>query len=348
MSVTVIRAGLDTVEVSLSGEFCEAAIERLDRAREVASASGKPQSFSIGAIELAMQPKAFGFWRWRLVEPRFHIVGRRKAAGGSVVAQVRFSAFGLANEDPALLWTVIQVLLGELGTFKELAVSRADVCVDFQGWTPTRCDMKSIVCPASHRRVEGTESQDQTFTFGKRTLLRVYDKTAEILVSKKTWVPELWGFKDVYSKGDPVWRAEFQAAGEVVKELGITNVEQLFANPGALLDYGLRWAQLRMPTADATKTRWPEDPRWTALRQAVFDGVPLQRRVKPCELMTLDAAESRLIGLAALAGAYFGEDNFIYALKRLSMAAEMYMIREKVDFAALVEEKRLRIISGDA
>lgn len=347
MSIRVLRAGLDTVEISLFGSFSEEAIERLDRAKTVAAATGRPRSFEVGITELTMEPKAFGFWSWQLKEPRFHIVGKRNAPQGAVVAQVRFSAFGLANEDPSMLWLLILSILGELGNFSELAISRADVCVDFQGWTPTPSDMSAVVCPANYRGTHGTEKETQTFVFGKRTLLRIYNKSAEILVSKKPWVPDLWRQSESYVESDSVWRAEFQTTSEVIKQLGISCAAELFESPGALLDYGLTWAQLRVPTADTTKTRWPEDPRWTALRKATFDGIPLQRRIKPSELMSLDGAKSRLVGLTALAGAYFGTDDYLSALQQLSFAAEVHMMREGIDFADLVEEKRLRIISGD-
>lgn len=347
MTLSVLRAGLDTVEVSLCGTLSDEVIEKLDRAKDHAVGVDGPIPFVSGIAELMMQPKAFGHWSWRLAEPRFHIVAKRKAPRGAAIAQVRFSAFGLGNEHPSMLWLYIRNALQGLGDLKPLAISRADVCVDFQGWTPKPSEMENIVTSVSYRGTHGTSKQVETYQYGKKTLLRVYDKTAELAVSKKSWLPELWAQNPAFDPDLPVWRVEFQAASDVIRQLGILSPEQLFNDPGALLDYGLRWAQLRVPTADSTKTRWPEDPRWTELRQAVFSGVPLQRRVNPSQLMDLDATARRLIGLAARAGAYFGTSDYLCAIQQLSLVAEVHMMQEGIDFDALVEDKRRRALSGE-
>lgn len=347
MSLTVLRAGLDTVEVSFAGSFSDSVIERLDKAKRRAVETDAPFPVDAGVSELMMQPTAFGKWSWRLVAPEFHIMGRRRTAKGSAIAQVKLFSFGLANDGPALLWQYVRYVMDELGSLTPLAVSRADVCVDFQGWTPQRDEMLNVVTPVEYRGTHGTEKQTQTYAFGKRTMLRVYNKTEELKKSKKDWLIDLWRQGERFDPALDVWRVEFQAASEVLKELGIRNMEQLIEKQPALLDYGLRWAQLRVPTADQTKRRWPEDPRWTGLREAVFGGVPLQRVVAPAALMSLDAAKSRLVGLAALAGAYFGTDDYLDALQRLSFAAEVHMMNEETDFPSLVEEKRRRALSGE-
>jgi hypothetical protein len=347
MSLTVLRAGLDTVEVSFGGSFSDSIIKRLDDAKSRAIETDAPCPVDVGVCELMMQPTAFGKWSWRLVAPEFHLVGRRRTARGAAIAQVKLFSFGLASDGPAMLWRYVRGLASELGNLSPLAVSRADVCVDFQGWTPQPSEMVNVVTPVQLRSTHGTERQVQTFSFGKRTMLRVYNKTEELKKSKKDWLVELWRQCDAYTHGEEVWRVEFQAASEVLKELGIRSMEQLIDKQPALLEYGLRWAQLRVPTGDSTKKRWPEDPRWTLLREAVFDGVPLQRVVTPAELMSLDAAKRRLIGLAALAGAYYGTDDYLDALQRLSFAAEVHMMSEGTDFPSLVQEKRNRAVSGE-
>lgn len=345
MSLTVLRAGLDTLEESYSGHFDEDAIVRLDRAKSEAIARSAAVPIDSGLTELFVQPKAFGLWRWRLTEPRFSIVGKPNAGMGHAVAQVRYSAFGLCNEDLSTLVLLARGALASLGSFLPLAVSRADVCVDFQGWAPSEADMRCVVCPAEYRATHGTEKQTQTYVFGKKKLLRVYNKTQEIAVSKKYWLYDLWKQNPGYDPDAEVWRVEFQGDSNVTRELGMRSVEQLVENPGAYLDYGLRWAQLRVPGNDATKTRWEEDSRWKELRAAVFEGEPLRRHVRVPELMSLDSTARRLVGLAATAGAYFGTDNFIHALQMLSMSTEVHMMEEGIDFASVVEEKRRRVLS---
>ncbi len=346
MSLTVLRAGLDTVEISYAGEISDEVAAELDRLKEHAQLSDSPQKIGMGLLDFYVQPKSFSLWRWRITHPFFSIVARPKAAAGGVVAQVRYSAFGLANEPVESLAFHTRLALDKLGNLTELAVSRADVCVDFQGWGPTPAEAANVVCAAAYRGTHGKEGSVETFQFGKKTLLRIYNKSEELAVSGKEWLYDVWGQSDAFEREAAVWRVEFQASREVLKELGIVSSAVLFANPGALLDYGLRWAQMRVPDGGVNKTRWEEDVRWTALRTASFVGVLLQRSVRVPELMSLDRTISVLIGAAATAGAYFGTTDYMGALQQLSFAAEVHMIHEEIDFAAMVAKRERRILSG--
>jgi hypothetical protein len=345
MSLHVVRAGLDTLEVSLTGELKPDLAETLDQLK--ATAIDSPRPFEAGFSELFVKPKAYGFWRWRLVCPEFAIVANASQGITGVVASVCFSAYGLANRPPWDLWTLAEFAWSSLGSLRVLSVSRADAYVDFQGWTPTLDGLAGIVCPAAYRATHGTEKRIQTFQYGKRdTVLRIYEKSAEIVATGKLWVPEAWRFANGYDPELPVWRIETQLRTNALRSLGIETHAQVLDDPQSLLDHGMRWAQLRVPGADTTKTRWPEDECWTALRTAVFGGEPLRRHERVSSLMDLDRVNASFIGLVATAGAYFGADGYMDALQRLSYSAEAHMLIDGVDFAALVEKKRRRIMSG--
>ena len=346
MTLRILRAGIDTLEVSFCGDVSEQVAEELDRAKSAAFVT--PQPFPAGFVEMMVQGKAYGWWRWRMVCPEFAVVMKKGGAPGGVTAQVWFSAYGLANRTPGDLWGLVRMTMECLGTFKPLSVSRCDVCADVQGWVPTLKNMAGIVCAASYRGTHGTEKDVQTFDYGKgAAMMRIYNKTVELDVHQKGWMRELWGHSQDYDPSEDVWRVEFQARRTILKELGLHTVEHALSNPGALLDYGLSWCNLRVPTPDATKTRWPEDPTWTALRKAVFGGVPLGRSVLPSSVMNLDQVKSRVIGNVATAGAYFGTTDWLKTLQMLSMLIEVHMMDEGIDFAARVEDKRRRILSGD-
>lgn len=346
MSLRVLHAGIDTLEVSFSGEVREEVATALDVEKTAAVES--PRSYYVGGmIEMMVQGRAYGWWRWRLVSPEFSVVMRNGNARAGVTAQVRFSAFGLAHQELGELWSRAKLALGFLGEFNPTSVARCDVYADFQGWTPTGQDLAALVCAAPYRATHGTQSGVQTFQYGKGdVVVRVYDKTAELAVSGKAWFVDLWGQSQDFEPGQPVWRVEAQLRRKALGGLDVDCVEQVMDKPGALLDFGLRWAQLRVPSADATSTRWPEDPRWTSLREAVFGGVPLGRVPRTAQLMDLERVKTHLVGLVATAGAYFECSDFINTLVRLTYATEAHMMREKIDFAALVENKRRRILSG--
>jgi hypothetical protein len=269
-----------------------------------------------------------------------------KTPGSGAVASVRLSAFGLANTDARQLFRLVNGLLAELGALKPLAVSRVDVAVDVQGFEPTPELMAGVVCPAKFRPIYPSVEEAETFQYGQGdVVVRVYNKVKEIAHSKKSWVKESWAFAGGYDKALPVWRIEVQLRRKALSELGIDHPAQVLDRPGALLDYGLCWANLRVPTGDSTKTRWPEHPDWARLREAVFDATPLQRKIRPAELISLDRTKTLLLGLAATAGAYFETDNYLDSLQRLSFALEAHMMENKIDFAALVEVRRRRILS---
>ncbi len=155
---------------------------------------------------------------------------------------------------------------------------------------------------------------------------------------------EAWALTGRYDPALPVWRAEVQLRGQALRELGVRSAEQVLASPGTLLDHGLTWAQLRVPSADHTKARWPEDPRWTTLRESVYAGVPLGRHPRIPEFMSLDRAISQYIGALATAAAYFETDDYMETNVRVAYAAEGHMMANGTDFAELVETKRRRIV----
>ena len=345
MSLTVLRTALDWFQVSFAGNLSEEFASSLPALKTRAQEQDTPQPITIGLVEFMVLAKARGYFAFVLKHPEFELMVAPNAPAGAAAASIRLSAFGLANTDPAVLWTLARACLDELGSYTVLALSRVDVAADFQGWEPTPADMASVVCAASYRATHGTERQAQTFQFGKgAVVLRLYNKTAEIVAKQKGWVREVWELTGRYDPALPVWRAEVQLRGQALRELAVHSPEQVLASPGALLDYGLTWAQLRVPSADYTKARWPEDPRWTALRGGVYAGVPLHRTPRPSALMSLDRAISQYIGAIATAAVYFEADDYMDANVRLAYAAEALMMRDGTDFAELVETKRRRMI----
>jgi hypothetical protein len=346
VSVHVVRAGLDWVQSSFSGTLHDEVLTTLERLKTLAQSVEVPQPYPLGLFECMVQPRGRAHWAYVLRHPEFEVLVTRDPRPGAPAASLRLTAFGLANTRPEDLWAIVTASFGELGQLKEIAVSRADVAVDVQGLHPSPEMASRVVCPASYRATHGTATEVQTFCFGKGDVsLRVYDKRAEMAVSGKAWVEESWRLASGYDSARPVHRVEVQLRRKALAELGTHAASQVFASPGALLDFGLTWANLRVPTDDATKTRWPEDPAWTALRSAVFGGVPLQRTCRVSELMSLDRAKRTLVGCAATAGAYYGVTDYMQALQRLSFAAEVHMMDLGTDFAELVESKRRRILS---
>jgi hypothetical protein len=349
VSLVILRAGVDTVEVSLMGELCEGRTEELDRLK--AFAQDKNEAQRLGDTPLFVQPKAYGFWRWRLTTPLFELRLSPCQDKGKPSASVRLSALGLASHDPLELYRTATEQLASLGEYFECGVSRLDVYADLQGWTPTVAELRGMKCPATFRPIYPNVEHPETFQYGKGdVVVRLYNKDAEILHSHKPWVRETWRESGRWDPEQPVWRIEVQARTKLLGELRQRSASVALARPGAVFDYVLRkWCQLRVPNGDQKVTRWLEHPVWAELRGLVFDGETAARVLAKSRLLPLEGAAKRVVGLVATAGAYYGEVEYIKALQRLSDRAEVYMLSEHVEFGELVAEKykRLQAEIGD-
>ncbi|MRS11494.1 MAG: hypothetical protein EG823_00255 [Actinobacteria bacterium] len=232
MTPSVIRSAFDWFQASFVGDLKAEAEARLSKLKARAQERNTPEPFEVGLIEMFVQPKAHGFWTYGLTHPEFDILLAPKAPPGAPKASVRLSAFGCSHNNVAVLWEVAQCCLDDLGDFLPQCVSRADVAVDFQGWEPTPEDMAQVVCPASYRATHGSEAAVGSFYFGKgQIVLRLYDKSTEIVLKKKVWVPDVWRATGRYDARLPVWRAEVQFRTQVLQELGLTHLRPCSRTP---------------------------------------------------------------------------------------------------------------------
>lgn len=106
----------------------------------------------------------------------------------------------------------------------------------------------------------------QTFRLGQGDLvLRVYNKSDEITESSsKTWLYELWG------RDSDVWRIEWQARKEWLRNYGIKTVSNLETKQGDLLTYLVNdHTKLCIRSGDTNRSRWLLHPLWIDLQEQV-------------------------------------------------------------------------------
>ncbi|MBF0169431.1 MAG: hypothetical protein HQL45_17645 [Alphaproteobacteria bacterium] len=127
-------------------------------------------------------------------------------------------------------------------------------------------DEQHFVTYAAKKQRFSEHDRVQTFQLGKgEVVIRVYDKVAEIVQqSGKSWFFDLWGQKE------NVWRVEFQARGERLKEGGIHTLQDLRDHQGDLLR-GLATCHTRLcvPQDDGNRSRWPLHPLWAAVTKDI-------------------------------------------------------------------------------
>ena len=345
MGIVVLRVSVDTLEVSFDGELAEGVAAELDGLKAEAQELECPQRFRSSRV--FVEPKAFGLWRWRLTCRDFAVVLSPSMArsGHRPNAQIRLSAFALSTRVAADLLADAVDALRSLGDYQERGVSRIDVCADVQGWVPTQDEMLGMACPATYRAIHLSGQQPQTFQYGKGdVVLRVYDKTAELDHSGKAWMPEVWRECEGYDASLPVTRIEAQLRSKPIKELGFSSATRVIAESGTIFEWVLReWCQLRVPNGDKKVTRWPEHPVWSSVRATALTDTQCERARRKSELLPLEEAAKRLVGLVALAASHYGDTTYIHALQMLSDLAEIQIEADDVDFAALVAVKRKRL-----
>jgi len=189
----------------------------------------------------------------------------------------------------------------------DVAVSRVDLYVDFQGWTPKLSDLARFVCQGRQRRVFqelfATGRRLTGFMFGRGDLAaRVYDKTEECRKKSSGWLQDVWEGGD---RALPVWRLEFQFRRLVLSEFHLKGVEEVASSIQDLWEYSTgRWLSLRRPTGDKQVKHWPEDPAWRQLRAVrlapTSTGIVRQRIEEASEEMLVRGLMGYATSLAAL------------------------------------------------
>ncbi len=325
---------LDTLELSFEEVPGSEGIDppiwyELDQAKKRAQRFGEPQPFEIAGHTVYVEPKGLGVYSWRA---RCEGLDLRMAFARNVPPlSVWLGARPLAEHGA-------QSLLDELAPIAKALnatnphVTRADVAVDFQGWVPTTAEMANVVCSASFRPVYPSVEAPETFMFGKgQMVVRVYDKTKQIAVKHLEWWRDVWVTCPDYDPALPVWRIEGQMRSTVLRELGIVAPEDVVKNLGQLLDQSMRWAQLRVPGTDKTKTRWPEHPRWEQIRTAAWSGKPVERLRAKSHMLAADKAAARAVSALATFGAHMGVYDLGEALQ---------LLREHSEFLQAVHPSR--------
>jgi hypothetical protein len=106
----------------------------------------------------------------------------------------------------------------------------------------------------------------QTFRLGQGDLsLRCYNKSDEIdESSSKTWLYDLWG------RESDMWRIEWQARKEWLRNYGIKTVGDLQSNQGQLLQFLVNdHTKLCIKSSDSNRSRWLLHPLWMDLQEQV-------------------------------------------------------------------------------
>jgi hypothetical protein len=204
------------------------------------------------------------------------------------MAYVKVSSEYLTHVHPEAVVEQLSKIIAALGEADKIpTVSRVDLYADFQ----SPVDMESFsrhswVTKAGSVNTYSVKSQFSGFTIGQGGPIscRLYNKSLEIVTSKKAYLLALWQRAGMKPERD-VWRLEFQANREILYQLGIRSFEGLMREQGGVWGYAAQtWLRLTVPTqGDSNRARWPTHPLWerlSAIRWQLVD-VPLTRTFAP-------------------------------------------------------------------
>lgn len=341
--ITPLRCGVDTLESTFYGQIDEEFYEVLETRKKRAGATGVPEEFVFQGDTFYLSPKGASFWSYVLRSDEMMLFVSR--GGHMPPLKVKLLAQGLAEVGVGALWEKAKDIGWLDFGLHPNNCTRLDIALDYQGGFFTHEEMLNIVCPATFRPVYPNTVNPETFQIGKgKAALRAYNKSAEIAAKQTNqWWKFVWRMCEGYNPEQPVYRVEVQLRSEALKELGYRSVDHLIeeAELRNLFDYGLRWCSLRVPTGDSNKSRWPEDPRWTALRTA-YASTRTLGRIRPAHaVIGYDAAVKRMLGLIVSAGAAVESDDYWTLARALTTDVEQLIEREMdTTYSALVEKKR--------
>jgi len=343
--LTILRFGIDTLVFTFKGELSEELLKDLEEKRERAQIVEEPIPFFVGEQEMFVLPKGRG--KYRYVLQRGDLVIQLTESRSIPTARVTLGAKGLVESGPEVLYAQAERLCAELGADVANALSRIDLAVDIQGFDLTHDDIRGFVCPANKRSEHFGGDRLETASWGKAPImLRIYDKTQQVREKRKEWWHDVWDRNPAYDPAQRVFRCEAEIHRAVLKELGVLSVASALSDPGRLLDYAMRWCELRIPSDDQTKARWALDPRWEQIRQAVYDGLSVSRVRLAAALLDDRAVQVRFVGLVATHAARWGLCTWYDALESLAIDCEVYLDSEETDFAAETEKRRRRMLTA--
>jgi len=356
----ILSAGVDTLHCSVRGELQDGLLVYLEALKEESQRTNELQVVTWGeqSLSVALRPHGWRSYPFWASSPNIEVAIGAPAPFPPVFIQAHSAYLHSRGADQAAAeiseWLDANVMRDE----PVLGISRLDLYCDTQGWLPAVEDFDKFHCRAVRRRTYSVPAYDQAHLRGRRAsgfvfggddlMARCYDKTMELSVRGSEWPKALWVDWD---QDHPVWRVEFQFRRRSLVSLGCSTPAEALAARQELWRYATQWLSLRTPTTDSNRSRWPEAPEWTVIRQAQV-GSPTSPLVRD---LVRSADELRiirgLVGYASSLAALGAAPGLGAALARTVPGIPAYLDRKGEGFADIVARKRrqrVEVVSGRA
>jgi hypothetical protein len=377
-------ANIDTFigNVRIQGEFSEALAEQLEalKRRSQEAEEDLRTSWRFASEVLFIKPYGAGRqWRWILHSPSIHVdVGLGKLT--HIVAKARLSSAFLWEHETG---TALTLLYGFLANFLQvpftLQVSEVHLCADVAGWELSLDDIAAFITRSRSKGVRlGSDAADEEldasleatgpfiapaqarvqfagrrlatldFSKGAHHACCLYDKTAEIMVSRKDWMQEVWT-SNSWDGESRVTRVEFRYKRECLREMKVEEAYTFLDQIPGLWAYSTKeWLRHTIPNGDHNRARWPVSSLWQLVQQASFfcDGTPAVRERRQAGDLTLLC--QMIAGCSTSAAAFLSqvlpaEDDGTHFLTWFWDWLERYLADKGVSFEQLRQVKAISL-----
>lgn len=311
--------GIDTLEIGIDIENYKEhffnLLMRISEARDLSQMNMKKEVIEVNGTNFEVSPKGQGFYKYKIENKEISICFMSKRISSTPPIYVRFFStflweYGYENAyDIFMKW--FESFNAQISSIK---IGRVDICLDTDEVNFEEKDVKSLFSRAKkleQKYVDDIYKQGKVFSgfvIGKGGNLscRIYNKTLEIKNSNKIWFEDIW--KEFCWLGDTVvWRIEFQMRKKVLKELEITNIENLSKNLMNIWAYlTQKWLIMKKTSKDSNKSRWKTNRKWKVIQEADFEykGIPSIRKriIKGDKERLIIQCSGLLTSIAALNG----------------------------------------------
>jgi hypothetical protein len=176
----------------------------------------------------------------------------------------------------------------------------------------------------------------------------LYDKTAEIAVSRKDWMQEVWTTNG-WDGEARVTRVEFRYKRECLREMKVEEAYAFLDQIPSLWAYSTKqWLRHTRPNGDPNRARWPISSLWQLVQQASFfcDGTPAVRERRRAGDLTLLC--QMIAGCSTSAAAFLtqvlpSQDDGTHSLIWFWDWFERYLSEKGVSFEQIREAKAARL-----
>ncbi|WP_246314782.1 replication initiation factor domain-containing protein [Paenibacillus foliorum] len=355
----LLLKGFDTLEFGLDFENYNSSFEsfilEFRKLKDFAQMMGIEQSVPLGDMLLTVHRNGQRFYAYKLSCKDFSIAFAESEMKSNSPIFVRFMS--------SYIWSYGHKKAYDhfMNWFKCFGVkpisnrlSRADICADTDQFQFIQNDVKGVVTRAKSKTehfvneeyTNGRKFSGFTVGRGNPMMARIYNKSLEIKKSGKTWFNDVWNENDWNSKNE-VWRVEFQLRREVLKELTIDNIEQLFKKIDELWVYlTVDWLTIRQPSSDNV-SRWKIKRKWKHIQKAdlAYEPTPLIREsVKQGNLkQLLDQAAGLMMSVASISD----HESITNTSDVIKSWFEVNLLKKNTTFEVEKDRRKTRFLHPD-